>query len=285
MIASALPTALASTTTSMGHLIPPASPRRKSMYALVSSCIIAFAMRNVAASLTLGFLSSTALGMVNCDVMESNEHGILVLKGHQESIDKGKNRADVITIIVPVFWLPDALKITAELSEDGGGVFITIQALATPFFANHREVLGVMAPFASQETEKTYTTEAMRLLSNANCTRQRLSVAFKESVTCNKSNFNEKAEGKYELTMNVASVMATDPLFMDQDGDPLKFPLSFAFGRLVVDGRKKRAELPKNDNTTVIARMMSGIGDFPIDQSNSFRVSEAYEFQVLVELI
>jgi hypothetical protein len=109
-------------------------------------------------------------------VMESSDHGLLVIVSHQETIDGGKQKADVATILVPVDFLPDAKKIKGNLFPDGGGIVIEKQRMATPYYNEYLEVLRKIG--ACKETETTYTTEAARLQSSADCSRHQLSIAF-----------------------------------------------------------------------------------------------------------
>jgi len=208
-------------------------------------------------------------GTIDFEVMESNAQGVLALMAYQKAIDGGKKDAHVITLIMAVPFFPDAMKIQAKLCVDFAGVDFYVPTMASPFFNQISRVLGAMAKAVVEdeedavtcaETEKTYRTEATRIQMSKKSQVQKISIRFPDGVTCNKNHFNEGAEGKYGVTMNIASMMGTDPQFTDKNGRPVQWPLSFAFCRLVVDGTEKDAKVSKKDPTATISKMMSGVG-------------------------
>ena len=116
-----------------------------------------------------------------------------------------------------------------------------------------------MAP-GCQETEKAYTTEATRVLCSPMSQRQKTVMKFPKNITCNKDHFNEEAEGKYNLSVQVVSMMGTDPRFKNDNGELEEFPLAFAVVRVAVNGTEKLAQVSeKNDGTADIAKLMKGI--------------------------
>lgn len=197
--------------------------------------------------------------------IESNEHNIYVLIGSQVDIKGGKYQAEVVTLIVPVFFFPDVLELEAELWPNRCGLYVKVPSLPSPLYNQPGQVLEAMASAhddptpVCHSTMKTYKTESTRIASSQRDQFKIISVAFAKGTKCNNREFNEDAEGDCKLATRFATMTGTHPAFR-QGRKLLQFPFSFGFWRMVVDGTSKQAELkaPPNRNG-IISKLIRGV--------------------------
>jgi len=205
--------------------------------------------------------------------IESNEHGVHVLEGHQVDIKNGKKQARVVTLVHPVSFFPDVLDIEAELFPDGSGFFLKVPSLPSPLWKFPDKLLNGMAAAHDESggspgrkktpicksTKQSHKTEATRIATSEADKSKVIAVGFPKETTCNNSQFNDDAEGQM-LVKRIVTFTATHPAFQ-KDGVCLEFPFSCAFWRIVVNGSEKLAEPPAApDYSAQVAKMINGVG-------------------------
>jgi hypothetical protein len=212
-------------------------------------------------ALTLFLLTAP---QIDFSKVESNDQGVLVLKGHQIALKGGTKQATVLTFVYVVPFAPDAMLVKGRLRSDGGGIVITASVMPTPFFENADGFLQAVARGSGPTTEvcegtrKCYKPESARLQTDGASQLKTICVAFPPGVQCNNRDFNDEAEGDINLVTRVGTMLATHPAFKTAHGVPVEFPISFAFWKAVQDGTEQIFETPqKADNSDLIANLMS----------------------------
>jgi len=189
-------------------------------------------------------------------------------------IQGGKKMATVVTLILPVAFYPDAMKMQARLFPARDGVTFLVPSIPSPFYTQPMLILaGVAASqdpdeceedYATpicQQTKNTYEVEATRIASFESNKWKTINVSFPDSMSCNNRDFNEGVEGDHALSTHIGTVLATDKSFKDENGNLLQFPMAMAIIRCVIDGTEQLARTPKKkDQTAKLNKMMRGLG-------------------------